>query len=193
MAVFKVTLSQLWRGQTIQNVLHFRDTGTGSLTDLMVADEMVAGWIPAVSFIQVNELAYTSITVQRMQQPDPPFVKAVNILGNQGASPRLFTFTSFVLQFRTAVGGRTGRGRAYIAGHVEGAFVNGLIEVGQKNFWNNQIIPAIMARYGPAGNSELEIGLGPRGNETNGFKPINNMQIRTVAGMQRRRNIGTGI
>jgi len=193
MAVFEVTLNQLWRGQTIQNVLHFRDLGSGSLTDPMVADAIVAGWLTSVKFIQVNELSYIGVKVQRMNQPDPPFIKTINILGSQGASSVLFTFSCFVLQFRTVFGGRAGRGRCYIAGHVAGAFVNGLIEVGQKNFWNNQIIPQLVAAHGASGSSGLELGIMPKGGADNTFKPVSTIEVRSLAGVQRRRNLGTGI
>lgn len=193
MSKMTVTIQQIWRGQVIQNVLNF-DVPDGTLSESQVADVIESKWIARVRLRQVNELSYQSIKVQkRVAGPPPPFIKQLNILGNEGAGTQLFTFTATVIQLFTATGGRRGRGRVYIAGHVNGAFVNHLIEVGQANFWNTVTLPALRASF-LSGSNDSGITLGVMDkNDPSLFAGCTGMQVRSLVGMQRRRNLGIGI
>lgn len=193
MPVFRITLNQLWRGQNLQNVLFFSDGGLGD-TQSQIADKVQAGWVQEVKKRQVNELIYTSIKVQQLGAGiGPPFVKQIAIAGLEGASTRILTYSCFVLKTTSFAPGRKAFGRVFIGGHVDGAFVNGIIEVGQQNFWNNNSLPVIRSTFmGLTPSSGINWGV-ITGTDPSTFRSIEQVEIRSISGVQRRRNIGTGI
>lgn len=193
MPVFRVTLMQVWRGQSIQNVLHMSSSGA-AMTQVQVADAVQTGWINQVRIQQVNELSYVTVKVQELgANIGPPFLKQINVLGSQGASSSLHLFTCLVLKATAFAPGRKAYGRCFIGGHVLGAFVNGLLEIGVSNAWNNTILPALRNSFtGLTPSSGLNWGLITKG-QSNTFRSIEQIQIRTTTGSQRRRNLGNGI
>lgn len=193
MPVFRCTMDQIFRGQTLQNVIHV-STGGAAMTQVQVADAMADAWVNSIRFIQVNELNYVSLKVQQLGAGiGPPFVKAMNVLGSQGASSSTLTFSAFVIKCTAFAPGRKAFGRAFIGGHVGGAFVNGIIEIGQQNFWNNTVLPNLRSKLmGLTPSSGLNWGL-ITNKDPSTFRSVEEIQIRSIAGAQRRRNIGTGI
>lgn len=72
-------------------------------------------------------------------------------------------------------------------------FVNNVITSGNLLQWQNDFIAPVMARYGPDHTSPLRLCV--RANMPDGpvLNPVIAMQLRTILGVQRRRNTGVGI
>src|SRR6266540_331950 len=111
MSIERVTLSQVWRGQIIQNVIHFSNPDA-ALSGTQIADKIESDWIPRLKIRQTPELVYTQIKVQRVQTAPPaPFIRTVSTAGTGGASAQALTFQCIVIQWLSSLGGRHGRGR----------------------------------------------------------------------------------
>jgi hypothetical protein len=188
--IARVTISGSDYGQLTQNVLHFEWLGV-SWDPTAIAAEIVAGWMPNILWFSKSNFRYNSILVQHATQPTLQTVNLPIVVdGNVVNDPRMPPFVACVLKISTLQGGRTGRGRIFLAGVgadslTSGVFTASFISTRQPK------IDALKARYGLSGSSQLRLGLFNR--TTNAFNGMSNLVLRPTPGVQRRRNIGIGV
>lgn len=188
--IARVTLSGLRYGQVTQNVLHF-DHQTEIWDPQAIVTDIVNNWIPQAIRFSGTQFFYKSVLAQCVNDPTKPtFTLAVNIAGTQFDDQRCPGTTASVIKLSTGTGGRHGRGRIFFAGPASDAFQFG---IHQATFSGQAagFLATLMARYGPGGTSNLRLSILNRSNNT--LIPVTGMQLRTVPGVQRRRNIGIGI
>lgn len=192
-ADYRVTLTQIFMGQRIQNVMNFQDT-VGTMTESTVADEMVAGWITLVKPIQNNVLVYNSIQVQNLGTPTvAPYVRAVSIAGTTTGWSATMPFICLVLKLGTVHAGRTGRGRVYLAGVNHGAIgTDGLWLSASLTGAFNPVAAALLARYKLTGSGPMTMLVTAKDYSAPDVHFVESLSCRATPGLQRRRCIGVG-
>lgn len=188
--IARVTLSALRYGQVCQNVLHFQHKLAVWDAQSIVTD-IVNNWIPQAIRFSGTQCVYKSVLAQCVNEPTlPTFTLAINIAGTQFDDQRCPGTTASVVKLSTGTGGRHGRGRIFFPGPASDAFQFG---VHQATFSGQAqgFLDTLMAHYGPEGSSDLRLGILNRATKQLTF--VTGMQLRTVPGVQRRRNIGIGI
>lgn len=189
MSVYRVTLTGKLLEQRLQNVLHFADRGLTQMTPDEVIDELLAGWLPILRNLQNNQFQTVGIKVQQLTPSLLiPVERAVSNQAGSLAGDPAPLFVSALFSLRTAVPGRTGRGRFYMAGVHGPSMVNG------KNGAMSSYIPRaldLQNRYGAFGNGALVLVICNRVNPLPA-KTVTQIIARDIWGVQRRRNIGVG-
>lgn len=198
MSIERVTISALFYSQICQNVLHFNNPD-GALTQAQVAAEIRDKWIGTVTNTGIhswvtNSITWVKVSVQtRAISPGPPYDLTIAQQGQQSASNEQYTPVCCILKFRTATGGRRGRGRSYVPGMLNGFVTNGLINATFHSYADTAIA-ALNARFSVGGTGPLFLVIGPRtGISTPDFPPVTAIVASNYVGIQRRRNIGYGV
>jgi hypothetical protein len=188
-------------GQTIENVVHFRELIPGK-TDAQLKSESQLWW-GLMSPLCTNSTHFVETRIKRMTPTAFDFIiepaGAVN-QGTHGGNSMNLTLT-VVATLRTGVAGKTHRGRIYLpplwSGNV-GAGENSLSSSGVINYitWRD----AVMATWGPTGTSTvLQLGIysrvlgGTKPFTVAGWQPVTAIEPKAVLGNQRRRRQFIGI
>lgn len=195
MSLHQVTLTQTLKGQVIQNVFHLENPD-GAISASQISVQVFDHWIPEVKKLQGTPLVYQHILVQNLSNPaESPHLAQIASPGlATGFDPRLPPLC-IVMQKRTAVAGRRGRGRYYISGWDNGAQeTTGTWEVGHLGGIFQQVTTALEQKWISPGVSALKLvvaGRNPDGAWTS--RDCTSLLMRAIPGYQRRRNIGVGI
>lgn len=192
MSVVRVTISGVCLGQTMQNVIHFTNPdGTLSLPDICA--EIRDHWLNSMSNCSTSSFVYTLVKAETVgnSSPPPPATLAVAVAG-VGVPTTNHVVLCFIFKLRTVVGGRRGRGRIYVMAPRADWIANSVPTGAGSAFMTGTVIPALMARYGPAGDSPLILGVASRDDPTD-IKGVESIAVASYMGVQRRRNIGVGI
>lgn len=190
MSHHRVVISGLMYGQTVQNVLHFINN-SNALTPQQIALDVKNNWVDKVSIFQNANLVYSNILVQNLSdQILAPFSLTIFRQG-QGFNDRRNTSTQcYVIKLVTARAGRHGRGRVFLGGVQSDSIQDGFLTSTALESWNTQVINVIKSAYiGGVGNA-LELCVREKSGAMN---PTIDIQMRSLLGVQRRRNIGVGI
>jgi hypothetical protein len=191
MTVYRVTLFQTYFAQSIQNVMHF-DAGASVATEGAVAGIMLTDWIPNVKKLQNARLRYTNIAVKSMAGgPTSTHNFACDVVGASFDLEYSLTFPALILHIATANGSRKGRGRVYIAGLPGAGYNEGRYNAGTQGAINVVTADLVAAFVNPA-STDLRLGVQGREDEPS-FIFATDILPRSIPGVQRRRNIGTGI
>lgn len=189
--IIRVTLSMTIYSQICQNVLHFNDT-SGAYSPTGIAAEIVSKWINEVKGFQNPGLHYYNVAVKNLDDAggittDVP----VDVFGGGFFGSQTWPTTAVLVQIKTPFGGRTGRGRIFIAGLHTGAFENGLFNASTVTSLN-AFMTNLKNHFLAAGDSFLKIGVRGRGPAA-AWKAADNLVVGNRPGIQRRRNIGVGV
>ena len=196
MSLHKVTLTQILKGQRIQNVFYLQNID-GLRSDTDIGAHLIADWIQFVKTCQGTQLRYINLMVQRLgTNPPAPFILNIDIPGTwTGHDPRM-PFVCLVMQKKTNIGGRRGRGRYYISGvnpeelQTDGAWSTGTISGrfqpmcdNLKSRWlSGGSVAGLRLMNGPA-DAQLETDV----------ISVTNLIPRNFPGLQRRRSVGVGM
>lgn len=189
--VYRVTLTQSLWGETMQNVLHFTHASSDPNTMIDLVTDLKATWIPQVKWIQQDQLRYVNARVQLLESQFAAYSEALNISGSAGGSNDYKTYNAHILQLRTALLGRRGRGRQYIGGVALNLTDKGIIKSDIITTWNNHIAN-LAAAYLSGGTSNFRLVVNPHTN-TDAHQDVTSITLNPIEGIQRRRNIGVGI
>lgn len=189
--VYRVTLTQSLWGETLQNVLHFTHADANPLSMADLVTDLETTWIPHVKWIQQDQLRYVGARVQILESQFAAYSKALNISGSAGGSNDYKTYNAHILQLRTALAGRTGRGRQYIGGVALNLTDKGIIKSDIITSWGNHIA-TLVGQYCNTGVSEFRLVVNPHTN-VDQSKEVTSITLNPIEGIQRRRNIGVGI
>lgn len=196
--IFRAVLSATMYGQVVQNVIHF-DKGDatwpadGNLLCTTLRDSFIGGTNGIK--VRVNQcLVWNLITVYDAEHPgNAPVNLAVNIAGSgTGSSGNQVPIWSYILQIRSVVGGKHGKGRIYLAGTTLSEFANGVLNSTAITNWGLTITQLTGNFITGGGSTGFKIGIAPRATPAD-FLGADYLQISSKAGCQRRRNIGVGI
>jgi hypothetical protein len=128
-ACVKVQLRYAGYGQTMYNVLWYRDTedaiSIASMNDLadVLRNRWEAGFAPLVS----TDIALEEVIVTDWSSPTAASTSLVDSVVGTLASPALPLNCTLTTTFKTISRGRSGRGRAYFVGLSEGQVTGNLV------------------------------------------------------------------
>jgi len=188
-------------GQTIENVLHFREILPGKTDAQLKAEGQL--WWTYLAPLCTNSTHFTEARIKRMTPTAFDFIidPAVSAtLGGHGGVARNLTM-SVVATLRTGVAGKRHRGRIYLPPIWSGDLAAGenvLSATGITNYitWRD----AVMAQWGPTGTSViLQLGIysrvlgGTSPFTVAGWQPVTAIEPKAVIANQRRRRMFVGI
>jgi len=192
MPVYRITVSGVCLGQTIQNVFHVqRDTADFTLAAIAV--KIRDSWCGLTFGFHTSSFAYNSVRVEDVTtNPTPnPATLSIAIAGS-GTPTTPHVALCIILKFQTSFGGRTGRGRIYLGAPRSDWVANSVVSSGGVSFINSSMIPAITGAWLAGGTTGLRLVVAPKSDPTN-FKDVINIALAPGIYVQRRRNIGVGI
>lgn len=117
-AIYRVSVRYTVHGQLCYNVMNFKQVGAGPTTAQQVAEHMATGISNLWNGItNGTHTVLGGIRVQQWARIDPDIGEAPPIARSSGtANPSLAPTLAVVLTLRTQFGGRSNRGRIYLAG-----------------------------------------------------------------------------
>lgn len=193
MSTLRITFKGLLWGNTVENVVHFNNRD--AITTLTAAaDDVDTNWLANIRRFQHTQFQWTNIEVRDVTSAGPPapFNKPINEFGlGAGAGSNDNPILAYCLKLSTAVAGRHGRGRVFIAAVPQAGTNIGLfaaVHVASLATY----ITNIKNRYVGTGTSNLQLVVCPRA-APGDIIPVTDIAIRTVVSVQRRRNYGVGI
>lgn len=129
MAIYRVTMSCLVAGQTCQNVIHIDDNATAT-TEAAISTAILSHWLPNILPFQHTSAVWQRIEVRRVSPVGPaPHVQTIILPGTgTGVNDADNSMVGRMLQFKTTVAGKHGRGRLYIPGTSISAFQQGIVK-----------------------------------------------------------------
>jgi hypothetical protein len=192
MAVVKVTVTGLQWQQRCQNVIHFENTD-GFLTLDQVIAEIEQNWIQLFRAKQMNSFRWLDISAKTVGDQSQVAHKPIDYFGQAANDPSAQTFSCVKFLIKTAVFGKSGRGRIYVPGMST-------VFLWQEGYLNVNAVASmqtlcdqIMARYNLAnGTGPLGLGILGKGKPPSAWIPAIGLNVSTTAGVLRRRNIGVG-
>jgi hypothetical protein len=198
MSLFRVTLSGSTFGQLNQNVWHFvkEDDIATDRNDL--AFFFKTRLVDNPLKLNADQHAkYTNIHVIRVGVSEAPYDLGIVESGFQGPSNNSSAFECAVLQLKTAVGGRRGRGRIYLWGWGAANKQSGL--------WDDAVSTRLQATANQIKNAWILDAASPsvvagfrmvvasrNQGETGTIHTVTDIIGRRLIGCQRRRNLGVG-
>lgn len=192
MSIVRITFSGLVFGQLCQNVVHFQNQDA-LLTEQAIAEEMRDQYLNELRFRQSNQFKWINIAVQTVEPTGSLGVNLpVNIMGSAaGATGNQPSTACAIIKIQTTELGRRGRGRIFIPVPDPGIFEQGVLTAGALFQWENGILNLIRTRYFLTGGPPITIGVAPKANPSQWHAAIS-VNIKTIGGTQRRRQIGVG-
>ncbi len=194
MTIFRTVLTATMFGQTVQNVLHFNDNGTGRIPSEL-APIIETQWLQEdFKFFSHNGVVWNDIAVTAVAPTiGITFHRTVNIPGTGNAvAGSDIPVQCLLIKVQTGVVGKTGRGRIYAAGIPGNHHVFGLLSAAAMTSIQTRLDNLVNKFRAAAPPSGFTFGICPRG-DPDDFKPCIGMAPRQALGTQRRRNYGVGI
>ena len=193
MAIYTVNIRGKFAGQNVENVVHLREQDGFVATKQQIADNLFTWWTGHIRNIQVQHFTWTEYKIRKTYDDNDA---AVVIPFNQGGTlpeqNQSACSTTAVFQKKTAVGGRTGRGRVCVPGVPGTAFNDGL--------WNASYIALMQAvrtvflgRWcGDNPATHLHLVLVPKHAQGEEYKIVTDFVPRNYPGTQVKRNFFRG-
>lgn len=191
--IYGVRLKGEMAGQITNNIIHVRNEDGFVYTKQQFLDNLFTRFTGQLVFLQCQTFKWSEMTIWNWyDEDDVPHVVPIN-QGGQAAEPfRYALSTTAVFQKRTAVGGKTGRGRICLPGVPGSALQDGK--------WGATYLAA-MGSVRTAVNSwltgehplaHINLVLVPKQAEGEEFKDVTDFKPRDYPGTQIRRNFLRG-
>ena len=192
MAIYRITPSCLVDGQICQNVVHFEHLG--SSTPQALGTIFVNEWLSQIRPFQHAGAVWFDVAVRQVSPVGPAEQHVTISLAGTGGSKSAFDvpFCARVLQFRTTVAGRHGRGRLFIPGTSASAWDSGIIKPVSITAGAPLITQLKIRFIGPDAPSTLNLVLARRSDPSQTLL-VNDILQRTVLGHMASRGIGRGM
>jgi len=203
---FEVRVRGTQEGQETNNVLHFACVGqTADLEThliLALAECFITHLLPVIT----SSYSLTDIRWKQVYPVlGPEFITTpVGFGAGAGAAAALPSYCAVVVSKRTVLGGRSRRGRLYLAGIPEAATINSQLDPAHA-FWNGVIAfvaccaEKFIATGEPIGNDAFRLQVYSRkiGGDTyplgqTGFQYVSQLVATTALGTMRSRKVGIG-
>ena len=145
----QVELVYLWNGQRCQNVLHYMTVGAPTVEQMEAVAQFFVDWFgTTMDLLTVNTCSLVEIRVFDMATENAPgitYASGLPLLGAITSSATMPNSVTVSVTKRTALRGRSFRGRVYQVGLTEG-----MVE-------GNNVIPAQVAAITAAWNTVKDI------------------------------------
>lgn len=191
MAIVEITFGGVNIATVFENVLH-ADTTLSTASD--VADVMDTQWVDRLRAFQHDQCRWLSIKVRDVSSPPTltTFTKPINKVGTgAGTHSSDQVVTAMCIQKKTAVIGRHGYGRYFMAGMSEISQNVGIVTPATIAAFAT-MFTTMLGFIGVGGSSGVQIGICTRGSESSSFKSITALVVRPTVATVRRRQYGVG-
>jgi hypothetical protein len=200
--LYRVSWEQSVHGQNVVNVLYMRQKAGTAVTAQDVASELFASLSSTWNFIQpVTNVTHRMVRTQEVTRGfnsdigEFADVRSTTPAAVTGAalSPTL----AFIVTLRTGFGGRSRRGRIYIAGAAlsDASGIIDSVSITRADTFASTLVQ----RYGPSGSSNYELGVFSRSRFSILSNPFDEYWVRItttsaqrIFGNQRRRRPSVG-
>jgi len=194
MSLFKAVIRGTYFNQICENVIHFSDNNTGSSEDC--AQKLRDVWCPTVRNLQNANFGWFFVSVSKLPESSTQWEAPVQLtfasqpgsLSGAGAHPAL----AWIFSLRKACAGRKCRGRIYLPGVHGESVVNGQAQDGA--FTAANVVAGLMHdRFHASGNAftGYSLAVAERA-EPYAHGTVEQIIVRRIFGIQRRRNINVG-
>lgn len=197
--IYQVTYQMTSSGQTIENVLHFRELdGLSTPAQIAVSAEK---YLTEIAALIVNQVAFTNMIIKQMtpvaydETITPPVTTTSGSASNSPANNTI----ALIFTKRTGTAGKSHRGRIYLGGLNPSIMGNNSLNSTGVTLASS-VATALMGVFGPSGSdTHLQLGLyskkigGDKPFTVAGWMPVTKLDVQAVFGNQRRRRLGVGI
>lgn len=198
--IFQLTFQQLWRGQIMENVIHFRARGVAPTDENLKADAQL--WLNFFGFLQTTEVTYPQVLIKRMTPlafDEIRYIPTGGAVSGQQATTAGNTTLAIIFTKRTGTAGKTHRGRMYVGGYPASWGVDRITDSAGATAMGT-FAGSALATFGEDGSS-LTLCAGIYSRTIGGSLPftlagwqaITRWDPQVLIGNQRRRREGVGI
>ena len=198
--IFQLTFQQLWRGQVMENVIHFRARGTAPTDAELKTDAQL--WLNFFCNLQSTEVSYPAVKIKRMTPlafDEIIYTPTGGAVGGTQATPAHNTTLAIVFTKRTGTAGKKHRGRMYVGGYPASWGVDRITDSAGLTAMGT-FAGSVLAAFGESGTSvTLCAGIYSRSIGGTlpftlaGWQAISRWDPQILIGNQRRRREGVGI
>lgn len=197
--IYQATYQMLLRGQTVENVIHYR--GIAAVTTDADAHHDADLFWGIVAPAMTTDTTFTAMVIKKMTplELEAQIVIPVSAAHGANAGTTLNNQVAVVLTKRTGTAGKSHRGRIYSPGVLGGFTDQNSLIGGGLTTWGT-VCTDLIGTLGPSGTAtHLQIGLysrvigGTHPFTVAGWQPLTRVDLQTVLGAQRRRRLGVGI
>lgn len=197
--LFRVVITGVMFGAINQNVLHFTKAGGNWPTDgTALCADIRDNWLGGTNGVRQGLITLQRWTLiqayNRDTIGDVPVGLSINVTGAKvGNGSQSFGFSSVLLRLRAAGGGKHGRGRVYLPGVDPSTFNSGVMSQTEIDAWTPRLAQ-LTARYlGSSPASGFRLVVAPKSGTSPTTQDVVRIELATVPGVQRRRNLGVGV
>lgn len=189
--IHRVVLSGTMYQQLWQNRFYIKngDDQTAGITDEEICNHFLVNWVEHVRQPLVNDVRFLSIDSKAVGSASG-FTMPISKAGAQSPSNQIPTFMAWVLRFQTALAGKAFRGRCYVPGVRLGDWENGQINAAGIQAWTAPL--QVLNERFVQGGAFADIWLVIHGETQSHDTTVTRVFVRSILGVQRRRNIGVG-
>jgi len=194
MAIARVTLTARYGGQILQNVIHFwRDAYVSADLPVLLTN-FRDHWLNPYRDNMAAEVQFLSLHAEKLQTGGGGDIAdlVLTVTGGGGSDTRVPLQLAMVVQLQTGLSGRKNRGRIYMYGITCNWLASGV--------WNPTNLASAQARFDTIKASWVTAAtygwfmvIHGKTDGPNEYRLVNNMQVRSLPGTQRRRQVGVGI
>jgi len=194
MAVARLTLSNRYAGQILQNVMHFRKADFVSADLPVLLTGFRDQFLDQLRNFYVAEVQQLSLHAEIITGSGGGEIAdlVLSTVGAGGSDTRVPLTLSAVLQIKTGLAGRKNRGRIYVCGITCNWLASGIFNptnVASMQGWAN----TIKARWITSNVGGWNLVLLGKNDNPADARTVNDLQVRSLPGTQRRRQVGVGI
>jgi hypothetical protein len=204
--MIRATIEGRLHGQVTNNVLFFGRVGELGNPDWATILAALGAAIITCAIDTLLPALSTQFTLERvrLQAVDPTLTDEVIVTTNlpdsgEVANESLPSFTAAVLSFRTGMGGKSKRGRMYIAGVPENGQTDSLVTAAERDLLQDFVACLIAQFTGNVGAGGFRLGVYSRKlggvkpmNMSLGWVPVTSISQNSALGTMRSRKLGRG-
>lgn len=191
--IYAVRLTGTQNPGITENLIHCRNEDGFTYTKTQFLDNLYTRFLTQLAFNQANNFTWTKMSIWKWyDDTDAPLDVAISLGGSSGAAIQYFGPMAAVFQKKTAVSGKTGRGRFYMPAAPGTNLFNGK--------WSSSYLTNLEANRtainawltGPTPLAHINLVLVPKESDTEEYKDLTDFKPRDYPGTQVRRNFFRG-
>jgi len=197
--LFRVVITGVLNGAINQNVLHFKKAGAVWPTDgAALCADIRDNWLGGTNGVRQGLITLQKWTLiqayNRDTIGDVPVSLSINVTGAKvGNGTQSFGFSAILIRLRAASGGKRGRGRCYLPGIDPSTWNAGVMSQTEIDAWTPRLAQLTTRYVGASPSSGFQLVVAPKSGVNPTTQAVVRLELATVPGVQRRRNIGVGV
>ena len=191
--IYGMRLTGTQSGGQTENIIHVRNQDGFTYTKSQFIDNIFERFIGQLVGLQANNYTWTKMSIwEWYNENDTPLEVAISQGGTSGSAIQYFNSMAAVFQKKTAVSGKTGRGRFYMAAPPGTNLVNGKWSTSYTT--NLEAVRTAINAWltGARPLAHINLVLVPRSSDSEEYKDVTDFKPRDYPGTQVRRNFFRG-